>query len=118
MAVTCPKCQTVNDAATGAPNESCPQCGVIYARAAVAQAQRRVAESTRVSVPAKAHDGPGALERLCWWVVVAGCVLALVQLGITFGAESAPQQAAGAGLALGFAAVPYCLARAIQQLSR
>lgn len=118
MATTCPKCQTVNAAATGAPNETCPQCGVIYTRTVVVQAQRRVADSTRASVPAKPTGAPGALERLCWWVVVVGCAIAIVHLGITIDAETAPQQAAGAGLALGFAAVPYCLARAIQHLSR
>lgn len=119
MVVACPKCQTVNEGATGAPNETCPHCGVIYSCATAVQAQRRVAESVRANVPApRSNTSPGALERLCWWLTVLGGIVALIQLGITSGAQSAPQQAVSAGLVLGFAAVPYVLARAVQQLSR
>ena len=123
MAITCPKCQTINQAATGEPNETCPHCGVIYARATAVQAQRRVAESVRASLPSRVQEreqrGPGFAERFFWYACVLGCVAALVQLAMTFNHElSAPQQAASAGMALALAVIPYCLARTIQQLMR
>lgn len=122
MTITCPKCQHVNDAATGKPMETCPQCGVIYARAALAQSQQRQAEAVRSRVSAttpRASTGPGVIERLGWYLCLAGTVLAGVQLALTHTrAESAPQQAAGAALALALAAIPYCFARALQMLLR
>ena len=36
-------------------------------------------------------------------------------LGV-FGAQSAPQQAAGAAMGVAWAVIPYCICRAIQQL--
>ncbi|WP_257385004.1 hypothetical protein [Tahibacter caeni] len=121
MVITCPKCQHTNDAATGKPMETCPQCGVIYARAALAQAQQRQAETVRSRVRAAAPEAnaPGFVERVGWYLCLSGAVLAGVELAWTFAkAESAPQQAAGAALALGLAAIPYCFARALQMLMR
>ena len=31
--ITCPKCRKLNSRPTGAPDEACPYCGVIYAKA-------------------------------------------------------------------------------------
>lgn len=33
--IVCPKCNKLNANATGAPDEACPHCGVIYAKARV-----------------------------------------------------------------------------------
>ena len=121
MQVTCAKCQHVNDAATGKPMETCPQCGVIYARAALAQSQQRQADvvRSRISATSRASAGPGAIERLGWYLCLSGAVLAGIELAFTYSkAESAPQQAAGAALALALAAIPYCVARALQMLLR
>ncbi|HWU53677.1 MAG TPA: hypothetical protein VN153_12785 [Tahibacter sp.] len=121
MTITCPKCQHVNEAATGKPMETCPQCGVIYARAALAQAQQRQAETVRNRVRAAEPEGnaPGFVERVGWYLCLAGAVLAGIELTWTYAkAESSPQQAAGAAFALALAAIPYCLARALQMLMR
>jgi predicted nucleic acid-binding Zn-ribbon protein len=121
MQVICAKCQHVNDAATGKPMETCPQCGVIYARAALAQSQQRQAEAVRNRVRAAAPEGnaPGFVERIGWYLCLTGAVVAGIELSYTFAkAESAPQQAAGAAISLALAAIPYCLARALQMLMR
>lgn len=121
MVITCPKCQHVNQAATGQAMETCPQCGVIYARAAVQQLQQRQAEAvrTRVAASTPAGNAPGFVERLGWYLTIAGSIYGVVMLISTWVlAESSPQQAAGAGLAAAAVVIPYCLARALQQLFR
>ncbi|TDR46758.1 hypothetical protein DFR29_103294 [Tahibacter aquaticus] len=121
MVITCPKCRHENVAATGQAMEACPQCGVIYARAALAQHQQRQVESVRARVAAAVPDGnaPGFVERFGWYLTIAGALYGSVMLISTWVlAESAPQQAAGAGLAAAAVVVPYCLARALQQLFR
>ncbi|MBM3419278.1 MAG: hypothetical protein FJY17_10220 [Bacteroidetes bacterium] len=40
----------------------------------------------------------------------------LTLIGTLLGASSAPQQAAGAALAVAFAVIPYCAARAISEM--
>lgn len=48
-------------------------------------------------------------------LTVIGAVLgALTLVGFSLLASSAPQQAAGAAIAIAFAVIPYCLARAVQ----
>lgn len=121
MAVTCPKCEFVNEAGTGKPMEACPQCSVIYQRAALAAAQQKLQEATRSRVESSkpATTGPGFIERVGWYVCIVGLRYGLAMLIVTMAtAESSPQQAAGAGLALASAAIPYCLARAIQLVAR
>ncbi|MEQ1909227.1 MAG: hypothetical protein ABMA15_10420 [Vicinamibacterales bacterium] len=62
---------------------------------------------------------PGLFEGICWILVVLGALAAGVQAVDTFlSAESAPQQAAGAGMACMLAIVPYVLARAVSELRR
>jgi hypothetical protein len=54
-----------------------------------------------------------------WAVAIVGALLAGGQLFIVFdAAASAPQQAAGAAIALSLAVIPYCLARAISEITR
>ncbi|MBE8596869.1 hypothetical protein [Xenorhabdus sp. BG5] len=57
--------------------------------------------------------------KILWLLVIFGSVL-----GLTMGlipaltmAESAPQEAAGAAIAVACAVVPYCIARAVSMLS-
>ncbi|MBO9664950.1 hypothetical protein [Dokdonella sp.] len=94
-------------------DEVCPKCGVNFQRASMA-----LGEQLRVSLQSerrKASSGISRLERFCWIATVIGSVLGILQIVATaLSAASAPQQAAGAGLAVATAAVPYCLARAVQ----
>lgn len=64
IAITCPKCEHENTAATGQPIETCPQCGVIYARSAVQQSQQRQVEAVRdrVAASAPASNAPGLAD--------------------------------------------------------
>ena len=52
-------------------------------------------------------------------LTIIGSLLGGVELlNVMVLAKSAPQQAAGAAQAVAFAVVPYCLARAIQEIKR
>jgi hypothetical protein len=65
-------------------------------------------------------DKPGrsVLSVVCWILSFLGSLAAGFQLLDTFAsAKSAPQQAAGAALAAAIAIIPYCLARAVNELS-
>jgi hypothetical protein len=56
--------------------------------------------------------------RMFFWIVAAiGAVLGAVQFAMIFSAESSPQQAAGAAMAVAVAAIPYIFARAIDRLA-
>ena len=57
------------------------------------------------------------LTKLIWIAPLLGAILGGIELLALGGAESAPQQAAGAAMACGYAVVPYVLARAIQALA-
>lgn len=117
----CPKCGFEKPDASYAVNEECPKCGVIYAKAAEVSARQRQVASVRSRVEAtETHQTSASpLERLAWIVTFLGGVLGLWQLAhTTMNAASAPQQAAGAAMAIGWAAIPYCIARAIQLFSR
>lgn len=112
----CPKCGFINPDATGAAAETCPKCTVVYNKAALVRAQYRLAEEQRSHhAQAPLSTTPGSLwNRFVWGFAALGAVAGLIQLCYTFAeATSAPQQAAGAGLALGMAVIPYCLARAL-----
>ena len=52
------------------------------------------------------------------WVIALICgVIGFVQGVLSvFGANSAPQQAAGAAMGIAWAVIPYCICRAIQQM--
>jgi hypothetical protein len=115
MEFECPKCGAPNPQATGHPGETCPTCSVIYAKATAARAQERTRqEQQQRSARTATNSSRPWLDRLVWNATVIGSIIGLVQLGYTLAsAETAPQQAAGAGIAIAFAVVPYCLARAV-----
>jgi hypothetical protein len=55
---------------------------------------------------------------ISWVAVLIGAALAAFQVAeVHRAAVSAPQQAAGAGLALAYVIIPYCFARAVESLS-
>lgn len=55
---------------------------------------------------------------LCWLATLAGSTVGLFILAATVVfSDSAPQQAAGAALAVGCAAIPYVFSRACESLS-
>ena len=59
------------------------------------------------------------MVRAIWIVALGGSGLgALVFMVTMVGAKSAPQEAAGAGMALALAVIPYVFARACQELLR
>ena len=54
-----------------------------------------------------------------WVLTIIGSVLGGLVILVTPGsAKSAPQEAAGAAIGLSFAILPYCIARAVAELSR
>lgn len=58
------------------------------------------------------------MKIFCYILVIIGAFLGGFQLFETLlFAESAPQQAAGAALAVAWVALPYCFARAVDKLS-
>lgn len=126
MQRTCPKCGHVNEHASPAADATCPQCGVIYAKAAVSVARQRQVESIRERMDAGVSAGsparnksPTPGERFMWVFSFLCGVLGLFELGYTMlKAESAPQQGAGAAMAMALAVIPYCLARALQLSNR
>lgn len=116
----CPKCGFVNAAATGSAIEVCPQCAVIYSKASLAIAQERVA-ARQIARRDAAKPGVAlpVVETVLWWVAIVGALGGVVQLAYTVtDATSAIQQAAGAGVAVAMAVIPYCLARSVQARRR
>lgn len=114
MAFECPKCGTVNPASTGQPGETCPSCAVIYSKALMARANERTRQEQQQRSARSTHHAQPLLDRIVWGITAASSVLGIMQLVHTMAsAESAPQQAAGAGIAIALAAVPYCFARAV-----
>lgn len=58
------------------------------------------------------------MTTLLWILTVIGALIGGLFLFVTLiSANGAPQEAAGAALALGFAAIPYVLARAVSELT-
>jgi uncharacterized Zn finger protein (UPF0148 family) len=108
----CPKCGFLNPQATGSTIEACPTCGAIYAKAAVAKAHQRLAtEQRRTNYTLSDQTWVVKLMR---GFALLGAVAGLAQLAATIiRAESAPQQTAGACIAIAFAVIPYCAAQAI-----
>ena len=50
-----------------------------------------------------------------WFLTVFGSGLGMLMTLASIGAGGAPQQAAGAALAVAFAVIPYCMARALTE---
>ena len=58
-----------------------------------------------------------SMKEVFWKITIIGSVLGILTLLATLkGADSAPQQAAGAAIAVAFTVIPYCLARAISEI--
>jgi hypothetical protein len=56
--------------------------------------------------------------KAAWILVVITSSIGALMLLLTFAASNgAPQEAAGAALAIGMAAIPYCFARALTEIS-
>ncbi|MBC1185899.1 hypothetical protein HII27_09235 [Kluyvera sp. SCKS090646] len=56
--------------------------------------------------------------KILWgFSVICGVIGFLQGVVAVFGATGAPQQAAGAAMGLAWAVIPYCICRAIQQMS-
>jgi len=57
------------------------------------------------------------MRNILWILTLLGALGGgLTLLGVTFSANGAPQQAAGAAMAAALAVIPYCLARAFSEL--
>lgn len=61
MQLTCPKCHHVNPAASGKPDEPCPSCGVIYAKAIISAVRSAGAPGDTAS--GRPRRGPGKASR-------------------------------------------------------
>ena len=58
------------------------------------------------------------MKKTLWKITLGGSVLGCLILIITlFAAESAPQEASGAAIAMAFSIIPYCMARALSEMS-
>ena len=57
------------------------------------------------------------MQRILWLITVCGALLAFLTLGVAMTENSAPRQAAAAGIALCFAVIPYVLSRAMAELN-
>ena len=51
-----------------------------------------------------------------WLIALLGSVAGALFLFMALAAQGAPQEAAGAALAIAFAVIPYCLARAVEKM--
>jgi len=58
------------------------------------------------------------MHAFAWILTIVGSVLGMIALAGALLAGSAPQQAALAAIAVGFAVLPYCVARAVTELRR
>lgn len=109
MVRECPKCGATKKDATFASNERCPSCGFIFAMARPKADHQQEHRATIADW----------IEKLLWAAVALGSVNGIYWLlSLATLADSSPKQAAGAAIALGSAAVPYCLARAFNQYRR
>lgn len=111
----CARCGKENDQANGSATETCPACGVVYNKAAVVAAQKLATAEVRGRIKVADPVSPSLIERICWVLALLSAGIGMIQLIVTFRtAESAPQQGAGAALAVALAVIPYCIARAVQ----
>ena len=55
--------------------------------------------------------------QILWILVVFGCLIGVVSLAEAIFSTAAPQQAAGAAIAVACAVIPYCFARACHVLT-
>ncbi len=58
------------------------------------------------------------MANLFWVLTIIGSLIGTLLLFSSFLAEGAPQQAALAAMAVGFAVLPYCIARSFNELKK
>src|SRR5215510_3613369 len=59
------------------------------------------------------------MNKFLWVLTLLGCIVgALIGVGGVVLAKGAPQEASAAAIAVACAVIPYCLARAVDQLNR
>jgi hypothetical protein len=57
------------------------------------------------------------IQNICWLFVLLGGIASVIQIFFTMrDAISSPQQAAGMAIAIAYAVVPYCFARAVEKI--
>jgi hypothetical protein len=57
------------------------------------------------------------MKRVSWIITLIGSAIGFFVLIITlFGSNGAPQEAAGAAIAVAFSVIPYCFARALSEM--
>lgn len=60
-----------------------------------------------------------AMQTFLWILTIIGCFIGGLVLVVGWiAATGAPQEAAAGALAVGCAVIPYCLARAVSEISR
>jgi hypothetical protein len=114
----CARCGFIKADADMSATEVCSKCGAIFSKSSIAAATA-LRSARAPEERSSAQSKPSLIERFLWVVTIVGCGIGIAQLSITFAtAQSAPQQAAGAGMAIATAVIPYCLARAVQLATR
>jgi sugar phosphate permease len=59
------------------------------------------------------------MQKLLWILTIIGSLIGgLIVLVGVLGATGSPQEAAAAAMGLAFAVIPYCIARAVSEMSR
>ena len=57
------------------------------------------------------------MKRTSWIITIIGSAIGfLILITTLFGSTGAPQEAAGAAIAVAFSVIPYCLARALSEI--
>lgn len=57
------------------------------------------------------------MKKVLWVITIIGCFLGGAALLLAILSDSAPKQGAAAAIAVAFAVIPYCLARAVSELN-
>lgn len=61
------------------------------------------------------HELWGKIMRIFEILTYIGCVIGMLLLFSTFAATGAPQEAAGAAMAVAFCVIPYCVTATLQR---
>jgi len=110
MSRYCPKC----GAEFGTDDETCPRCNFDPTETPTTKGSGPVSSSDTAAVQTDSKSG---VASLFWVVALAGAVVAgVVAVSGIMNAQSAPQEAAAAGMAVAIAVIPYVFARAVQAL--
>lgn len=113
MQLTCRKCGHVHAAATGAPDEACPNCGAIYARVTAAMEKQRLAlRKTRLKSIAK-EEPPRRWLTPVVAKFVYGFVLLIMAVGTAISVASGNFNLVLIGSLLTFAVVGWIMVEAV-----